>query len=108
LSKEQKAGFRKTREKNNGHTPFQPNKLGLRLGINTYMDKYPDWEDKLFPTLLRCETTHFWGYFMGTTGKILTIASPDPIASWSHNYSMGWGTPPHQFIGHRITSVNLD
>ena len=94
--------------KNNGHTPFQPNKLGLRIGINTYMDKYPDWEDKLFPTLLRCEPTHFWGYFMGTTGKIIAIASPDPIASWSHNYSTGWGTPPYQFIGHRITSVNLD
>jgi hypothetical protein len=94
--------------KNNGHTPFQPNKLGLRLGVNTYMDKYPDWEDKLFPTLLRCEPTHFWGYFMGTTGKIIAIASPDPIASWSHNYSTGWGVPPYQFIGHRITSVNLD
>lgn len=94
--------------KNNQHTPFQPNKLGLRLGINTYMDKYPDWEDKLFPTLLRCESTHFWGYFMGTTGKILAIASPDPIASWSHNYSKSWGEPPYLYNGHRITSVNLD
>jgi len=93
---------------NNQHTPFQPAKLGLRLGINTYMDRYPDWEDKLFPTLLRCESTHFWGYFMGTTGKIIVIASPDPIASWSHNYSKGWGELPYQFIGHRITSVNLD
>jgi len=94
--------------KNTGHTPFQPVKLGLRLGIDTYMEKYPDWNDKLFPTLLRCESTHFWGYFMSPAGKILVIASPDAIASWSHEYTKSWGYPPYQFIGHRITSVNLD
>jgi len=94
--------------KNNQHLPFQPNKLGIRLGLNTYMDTYPDWENKLFPTLMRCEATHFWGYFMGTTGRILAVASPDPIASWSHQYSRSWGIPPYRFNGHRITSVNLD
>jgi hypothetical protein len=93
---------------NNQNVPFQPNKLGLRLGVDTYMDHYPDWEEKVFPTLLRCESTHFWGYFMGTTGKILVIGSPDAIASWSHDYSKSWGTPPYQYNGHRITSVNLD
>jgi len=95
--------------KNTGNTPLQPTKLGLRIGIDTYMEKYPDWNGKLFPTLLRCEPTHFWGYFMSPTGKILTISSPDAIASWSHEYSKsGWGPAPHTFEGHRVTSVNLD
>ncbi len=62
----------------------------------------------MFPTLLRCESTHFWGYFMSPKGKILVIASPDPIASWSHEYSKSWGVQPYKYEGHRITSVNLD
>ncbi|QOD61953.1 hypothetical protein H9I45_05790 [Polaribacter haliotis] len=93
---------------NNNQTPFQPTTLGLRLGIDTYMDEYPNWEKRLFPTLLRAEYTHFWGYFMSPKGKILAIASPDAIASWSHNYSKSWGSPPYVFEGHRVTSVNLD
>ena len=93
---------------NKGNTPFQPTKLGIRLGIDTYMDEFPVWNTKLFPTLLRCEKTHFWGYFMSPTGRILSIISPDPIASWSHDYSRRWGEPPYQDNGHRITSVNLD
>lgn len=94
--------------RNKGNAPFQPVKVGLRLGIDTYMDYYPSWESKMFPTLLRCEKTHFWGYFMSPKGKILLIASPQPIASWSHEYSYGYGQPPYIFWGHRIESVNLD
>jgi len=94
--------------KNIDNVPFQPTKLGLRLGINTYMNKYPDWESKLFPTLLRCEKTHFWSYFMSPVGKILVVASPDAIASWSHDYSVVGARPPYEMGGHRITSVNLD
>jgi len=93
---------------NNQKTPVQPDKIGLRLGVNTYMDKYPDWEDKLFPTLLRSEKSHFWGYFMSPLGKIVTVSSPDPIASWSHDYSISWGEPPYSFYGHRVNSANLD
>lgn len=40
--------------KNNRHTPFQPVKAGIILGIDTYMDRYPDWNDKYFPTLMVC------------------------------------------------------
>ncbi len=90
------------------NTPFQPTKAGIRLGIDTYMDQYPDWNSKLFPTMLRCEKTHFWGYFMSPAGKIVTVASPDAIASWSHQYSISWGEPPYWYWGHRITSINLD
>lgn len=74
-------------------------RVGLQLGVDTYMDKYPDWNNKLFPTLLRCEKTHFFGYFMSPAGGVLTIASPDPIASFERYY-IG--------KGHRIRTVSLD
>ena len=37
--------------RNTRRTPFQPIKAGIKLGVDTYMDKYPDWYDKFFPTL---------------------------------------------------------
>ena len=39
---------------NQGHVPFQPQMAGLRLGIDTYMEKYPDWFGKYFPTGYCC------------------------------------------------------
>lgn len=93
--------------KNGQNVPIQPTTIGIKTGLNPYMDHYPDWEDKFFPTLLRCEKTHFWGYLMSPLGKILVIASPDPVASWSHEYSKV-GSPLYQDEGHRITSINID
>ena len=69
------------------------------LGLNTEMIKYPDWNQKFFPTLLRGEKTHFWGYFMSPEGRILTIGSADPIASWNYEFQ------PRR---HRIYTVSLD
>lgn len=95
--------------KNNGNVPFQPIKAGLKLGIDTYMDKYPDWFGKYFPTLMRNEKTHFYGYLQTPSGHTLGIVSPQPIASWSVNYNLGYQDPaPHWFMGHRIESLNLD
>ena len=62
---------------------------GIRLGIDTYMEKYPDWQERLFPTLLRCERTHFWGYLMGPVGQILMVATMDPVASYKIHYKPG-------------------
>lgn len=94
---------------NRGHVPFQPVKAGLKLGIDTYMDKYPDWFGKYFPTLLMNEATHFYGYMQTPKGKTLAIVSPDAVASWSVDYNLGYqDPPPHWFMGHRIESVNLD
>ncbi len=73
--------------------------LMLRLGINTEMDTYPHWNQVYFPTMMRCERNFFWGYLMNPEGNILTIVSPDPIASWNHSYKEG---------GHRIFTTNLD
>lgn len=88
---------------------FAPVKAGIRLGIDTYMDKYPEWLNKYFPTLFYCSPTHFHGYFQSPSGKVLALACADPVASWSVDYNMGYEEPKdYWFYGHRITSVNLD
>lgn len=95
--------------KNKGNVPFQPTKAGIKLGIDTYMDKYPDWFGKYFPTLMMNEKTHFYGYLQTPSGHTLGIISPQPIASWSIDYNLGYQDPaPHWFMGHRIESLNLD
>lgn len=95
--------------RNNRHIPFQPLKAGLKLGIDTYMDKYPDWYDKFFPTLAVCEPDHFYGYLQSPNGKIKAVVSADPIASWSLDYNLGYQSPaPHWFFGHRVECLNLD
>lgn len=94
---------------NKGHVPFQPEKAGLKLGIDTYMDKYPDWFNKYFPTLMRNEKTHFYGYLQTPEKHTLALVSPQPVASWSVDYNLGYMDPaPHWFMGHRIESLNLD
>ena len=94
---------------NRGNAPFQPVKAGIRLGIDTYMDKYPDWFEKYFPTLMMNEKTHFYGYLQTPSGHTLGIVSPQPVASWSVDYNLGYQDPaPHWFMGHRIESLNLD
>lgn len=89
--------------------PFQPQKAGLKLGIDTYMDRYPEWFHKYFPTLMRCEKTHFYGYMQTPEEHTLAIVSEQPVASWSVDYNLGYMDPaPHWFMGHRIESLNLD
>lgn len=94
---------------NKGSFPFQPDKAGIQLGIDTYMDKYPEWYGKYFPTLMRNEKTHFYGYLQAPSGHILGLVSPHPVASWSVEYNLGYQDPaPHWFMGHRIESLNID
>ena len=94
---------------NKGNVPFQPTKAGMKLGVDTYMDTYPQWFGKYFPTLARNEKTHFYGYLQNPAGHMLGIVSPQPIASWSVDYNLGYQDPaPLWFMGHRIESLNLD
>ena len=97
--------------RNTRHTPYQPLKAGLKLGIDTYMDSYPEWYGKFFPTLAVCEPNHFYGYMQSPEGKVKAVVSADPIASWSLDYNMGypdWTQENRWFYGHRIECLNLD
>lgn len=86
---------------------FDIDKVSFTLGIDSYMCTYPDWNEQFFPTLLRCEKTHFYGYFSTPSGRILALASPDEIVSWSHNYNEAvYGVERHS--GHRIYNSSLD
>lgn len=95
--------------KNCRHTPFQPLKAGIELGIDTYMDHYPEWNDKFFPTLMMCEPRHFYGYLQSPSGRMKAVASADVVASWSLDYNLGYQDPaPHWFMGHRVKSLRID
>ena len=90
--------------KNERSSVYAPKAASLILGINCEMLSYPAWNERYFPTLLRCEKTHFWGYFMTPRGRILTIGSPDPVASYTMNYEKSsWGDG-----GHLISTCTLD
>lgn len=78
-------------------------RLGLRLGIDTYMDTYPEWDDKYFPTALRCEKKGFWSCFMSPLGEIISVCSPSEIVSWANEYARD-GID----VGHRIYTTSLD
>jgi hypothetical protein len=90
--------------KNERLTDYAPSAARLLLGINSEMLSYPTWNDRYFPTLLRCEKTHFWGYLMTPQGRIMTVGSPDPVASYSMDYELSsWGDG-----GHLIHTCSID
>ena len=81
-------------------------KITFATGIDSYMTHYPQWNEKFFPTLLRCEKTHLWGYYMNTRENSLAIASKNPIASYDILYNIFYEENyPHN--GHRILGTNL-
>ena len=79
-------------------------RLGMRLGIDTYMDKYPDWNYKYFPSALRCEKQGFWSCFMSPLGKTLSVCSPSNIVSWKNEYS----DCDFDIVGHRIYTSSIE
>lgn len=94
--------------KNENRNDFEPKDLGICIGIDTYMGEYPQRNHAFFPTMLRCENTHFHGYLMSPEGKICAIASPDAIASYALQYCKVEGEDESsEQYGHRIRSVAL-
>ncbi|MDR0385035.1 MAG: hypothetical protein LBH60_03060 [Prevotellaceae bacterium] len=95
--------------RNRGASDLNGLQFSLQLGLNTEMTSFPAWRTTYFPTLLHCEQTHFWGYLMNPDGNIVTLASPDPVASYRlayNNYVFDW---PYEFgSGHLIRTVTLD
>ena len=86
---------------NAGKAEFAPEQLSLVLGIDTFMSEYPRWNEVFFPTILRCESSSFWGYLMTPHGRILGIASPDPVDSYTIEYL-------RQMYAHHIYTISLD
>ena len=92
--------------KNKTDADITPDAVVLRLGIDSYMNTFPEWGEKLFPTTLRCEKTHLWGYFSSPNGNIVGIGCPSPVASWRHMYNeTRYGSGIH--YGHRIYTTEL-
>lgn len=89
--------------KNTTTHDVMPAAVVLRLGIDSYMNRYPAWNDKLFPTTFRCEKTHFWGYFSAPNGSLVGIGCKEPIASWRHLYNIA----SYGHYGHRIYTSEL-
>ncbi len=93
---------------NKGTTAFNPDAIGLKLGIDSYMESYPEWNEKYFPTFLRCEKTHFTGYFESPLGKAVGIICTSAIAAWELDYNKTDGVSDEELdFGHRIYTGNL-
>lgn len=87
---------------NRGTVPFCGT-IGLQTGVDSWMEEYPQWYGPFFPTLLRCEKTHLWGYYMNTAGNALAIATTNPTASYDIRYNRLW----YGDYGHRIDGTDL-
>lgn len=81
---------------------FAPERFGFRLGLDTYMDKYPDWNDRVFPTSLRCEKNCFWGCFVSPLGLKVAVASKDNIVCYKNEYN------GNSIAGHRIYTTSVE
>lgn len=77
--------------------------LGFHIGVDTYMEHYPQWHEPFFPTMLRCEKTHLWGYFMNTAGNALAVATAAPVAS----YGIRYNRLEDGDYGHRIMGTDI-
>lgn len=85
---------------------FCPKRSRLILGIDSEMHAYPQWDDKFFPTLLRCEKDFAWGYFMSPRQALLGFATSQPVASYAINYIYeGWYKWKW---GHQVRTASLD
>lgn len=74
--------------------------LRFVTGIDCRMERYPQWKDKLFPTSLRYETTHFWALLGSPKRNYLAILSPQRMDSFKLYYNSEGG--------HRIHTIALD
>lgn len=84
---------------------FYADSIYFKLGIDSCMVKYPDWRNKYFPTLLRLEKTHFYGYFCSPDGQALAIIGEKPVASYDISYAHP--STPFYNRGHRIYNTSI-
>ncbi len=91
---------------NCGKESFSPHRIRLHLGVDAEMHGYPEWNDKFFPTLVRCEKDYAWGYFMSPEQHIFAFSTENPVASYGLNYIYE-GVKEWRW-GHQILSASLD
>lgn len=77
--------------------------IGFHNGVDSYMESYPQWHKPFFPTMLRCEKTHLWGYYMNTAGNALAVATSKPVAS----YDIRYNRLEDGDYGHRICGTDI-
>ncbi|MBQ0084395.1 MAG: hypothetical protein KBS52_06500 [Clostridiales bacterium] len=100
-------GVLEVRTEYSAKTPVRLERFGLRLGIDCYMEKYPEWEEKFFPTALRCEKQGFWSCFCSPSGKMLSVCSGSDIVSWKNEYNKAvYGSALD--VGHRIYTSSVE
>lgn len=91
---------------NEGTTTHAPLRERLVLGVDSEMRSFPAWDEKFFPSLIRCERDFAWGYFMSPRGQILAFGVEEPTASYGLNYifegNKAW------LWGHQIHTASLD
>lgn len=87
---------------NEGDTAFT-GKIGFHMGVDSFMESYPQWHEPFFPTMLRCEKTHLWGYYMNTAGQALAVATAAPVAS----YDIRYNRLEDGDFGHRIMGTDI-
>ena len=92
------------RIENTSKYDFSPELLIFDLGVDSYMETYPSWNNKFFPTLIRCEKSHLYGYFMNTNKQSLGIITSNPVSSYDYTYTSIEGV---RDLGHRITGQRL-
>lgn len=85
--------------RNESEVVFLPMTAGIRIGVDSYQEKFPTWNSKLMPNVMRCEPTHHWGFAMSPSGNILGWVCPQPTASYSINF---------QPRAHRVYTANID
>lgn len=93
---------------NHGREVFTPESFSISLGLDLYMEKYPEWLNKYAPTMLCCEKTHFHGYFQTPNSKGLIVTCNKAIASWHSDYNTVKCEAGRAWTGHRIENVWLD
>jgi hypothetical protein len=91
---------------NGGETAFT-GKIGFHMGVDSFMANYPQWHEPFFPTMLRCEKTHLWGYYMNTAGNALAVATENPVASYDIRYNrLADGDYGHRILGTDILLIH--
>lgn len=93
------------RVENRGESDFC-DEIGFHTGVDSYLESYPQWHEPFFPTMLRCEKTHLWGYYMNTAENALAVATDAPVSSYDIIYNVFYeGEVAHN--GHRLYGTDI-